>query len=338
MSSVDVIVPCYRYGHFLRECVVSVLEQTGPHVRVLIIDDASPDNTASLADDLARADSRVLFIRHSNNKGHIATYNEGIEWAAADYLLLLSADDYLLPGALERAAAFLDAQPNVGFVFGNAVALSQNGSMTEITPLANVCDESEQHVFSGQRFIEISICRNIVPTPTAVVRTVVQKRAGGYRPELPHAGDMEMWWRLAAHAPVGVLGARQAVYRRHSENMSHIYFSRNPLPDFQQRKCAIDCFMNACETMLNNARQMHGRMLQSLSYDAVAYASAAFNDGEIHISRELAEFALRVFPECRKSFWWKKLICKRLLGPEGWRAIEPVIAVLRQCTLSLKRR
>ena len=54
MSSVDVIVPCYRYGHFLRDCVESVLAQAGPSVRVLIIDDASPDNTAEVASDLTK--------------------------------------------------------------------------------------------------------------------------------------------------------------------------------------------------------------------------------------------------------------------------------------------
>jgi glycosyltransferase involved in cell wall biosynthesis len=109
MNSFDVIVPCYRYGHFLRECVESVLSQAVENVRILIIDDASPDNTAEVAADLVREDSRVPFVRHTINKGHIATYNEWIEWASADYMLLLSADDYLLPGALSRAANLLDA-------------------------------------------------------------------------------------------------------------------------------------------------------------------------------------------------------------------------------------
>ena len=98
MSSVDVIIPCYRYAHFLRECVESVLNQIRVDVRVLILDDASPDNTPEIASALAGEDKRVTFVRRK--QGHIATYNEGIEWASGDYLLLLSADDYLLPGAL----------------------------------------------------------------------------------------------------------------------------------------------------------------------------------------------------------------------------------------------
>ncbi|MGY4472207.1 glycosyltransferase involved in cell wall biosynthesis [Bradyrhizobium sp. LB9.1b] len=98
MSSVDIVVPCFRYGHFLRECVESVLAQSGPELRVLIIDDASPDNTAEVAEELARSDPRVDYRRHTSNQGLIATANEGIAWARADYMLLLSADDYLLPG------------------------------------------------------------------------------------------------------------------------------------------------------------------------------------------------------------------------------------------------
>jgi len=104
------------------------LGQAGVDVRVLVIDDASPDNTAEVAAALAGKDPRVIIIRHATNKGHIKTYNEGIEWASADYMLLLSADDYLLPGALRRAAELMDAYPEVGFTFGNVIELSDDGN------------------------------------------------------------------------------------------------------------------------------------------------------------------------------------------------------------------
>ena len=77
MSRVDVIVPCYNYGRFLRECVESVLGQP-VDVRVLIIDDASTDDTPEVAAALAAEDARVEFRRHAVNRGHIATYNEGL--------------------------------------------------------------------------------------------------------------------------------------------------------------------------------------------------------------------------------------------------------------------
>ena len=59
MPNIDVLVPCYRYGHFLRECVSSVLTQEGVDVRVLIIDDASNDGSADVANKLSSENGRV---------------------------------------------------------------------------------------------------------------------------------------------------------------------------------------------------------------------------------------------------------------------------------------
>src|SRR5689334_16159119 len=108
MAKVDIVVPCYNYGLFLEGCVRSVLEQSFGDLRVLIIDDASSDDSASAAQRLVHADPRVSVISHPENWGHIATYNQGIEWASSDYFLLLSADDLLVSGALERAVQVMD--------------------------------------------------------------------------------------------------------------------------------------------------------------------------------------------------------------------------------------
>src|SRR5689334_14702632 len=115
MSSVSVVIPCYNYGHYLQECVGSVLaEQPEVDVRVLIIDDASADDSAQVAKQIAADDPRVDVIVHSTNLGHLTTYNEGLlDWANGDYAVLLSADDQLTPGALTRACALLDARPEV---------------------------------------------------------------------------------------------------------------------------------------------------------------------------------------------------------------------------------
>src|SRR5580765_4204220 len=95
VSRVDVIIPCYKYARYLAACVDSVVSQDGVDVRALVIDDASPDDTPSVAARLTAQDPRVEYRRHTANRGHIATYNEGLEWASGDYVLLLSADDLL---------------------------------------------------------------------------------------------------------------------------------------------------------------------------------------------------------------------------------------------------
>ena len=68
MSSISVVIPCYKYGHFLEEAVASVLDdQAGVDVRVLIIDDASPDDSADMARKIAARDPQVEVIIHAAN-------------------------------------------------------------------------------------------------------------------------------------------------------------------------------------------------------------------------------------------------------------------------------
>src|SRR5687768_3126879 len=118
MSSVDVVIPCYQYARFLRECVGSVLTQDVACSRVLIIDNASSDGSDEIARQLAGEDSRIEVVVHRHNVGATASYNEGIDWASAEYLVLLDADDLLAPGCLARALPFMKAHRNVSFTYG----------------------------------------------------------------------------------------------------------------------------------------------------------------------------------------------------------------------------
>lgn len=330
MSSVDVVIPCYRYGRFLRQCVQSVLAQVGVEIRILIIDDASPDDTAAIATDLATEDRRVCFLQHTKNRGHIATYNEGIDWVSADYYLLLSADDFLLPGALSRATHLMDAHPEVGFSFGKAKTLYERDDPGQRSFVFEAGHEVGWHILEGLEFIEHSRAHCIVATPTAVVRTVLQKRLGGYRPELPHSGDMEMWLRLAAHASVGVLESCQAVYRLHKANMTLDYSQGGWLPDLQQRKAALEYFFKTCSNVLPNEQRLRRSLFQSLGAAAVGFSSAAFNHNNIENSRKLSDFALEVYPEIRRTLAWQRLAFKRCVGRRAWNVLQPSINMVRR--------
>jgi glycosyltransferase involved in cell wall biosynthesis len=301
------------------------LDQSTVDVRVLIIDDASPDNTAEVAGELVREDRRIHFIRHESNRGHIDTYNEGIECVSADYMLLLSADDYLLPGALDRAAELMDQHPEVGFTFGKAIELHEDETLDPA-----LADGPGWRIVGGLEFIELCESNNIVSTATAVVRTELQKRLGGYRRDLPHSGDLEMWFRFGAHASVGILDSYQAIYRRHQANMSLDYMAQGWLPDLQQRKSALDWFFQTCSSVLPNSEQLRRRLFWSLGCTAVEFAGAAFDAGDVQLSGQLSDFAGGVCPQVKRSTRWAKLVMKRQLGVTAWRALRPTLAKIRR--------
>lgn len=319
MSSIDVVIPCYQYGHFLRTCVESVLQQAGVDVHVLIIDDASPDNTPDVAADLTRGDDRVSWLRHSVNKGHIATYNEGIDRASADYFLILSPDDYLLPGCLARASAVMDMNTNVGFTFGAAFLLDCETGRKYLD--GRVRASGPTRVMTGYEFIKESRHICLVNTPTAIVRTRLQQAVGGYNPALPHSGDVEMWLRLAAHGDVGYVSVPQAVYRRHAANMSLAYYAEGGVRDFQQRAAALNCFFSAYREIVPHGRQLQRRVTYSLSSNAIDLASMCWETGREH-SEALLDFAQHTCMYSRLSLSFIKFALKRCLGVRHYSALR----------------
>jgi hypothetical protein len=238
---VTVIVPCYNYGAFLRDCVRSITSQDDVRTDVLIIDDASTDDSGIVAEALAAEYPEVRVIRHETNHGHIATYNEGLATIRGEYVVLLSADDLLVPGALSRATALMQAQPQVGMVYGNPVEFVG----TPPQPLRT--EASSWSVWRGPDWIGRQCRRgnSIVYSPEAVVRADVHRAVGGYRADLPHSGDLEMWLRIAAVSDVGrVNGCDQALKRSHGRNMIVTDFP-TILADLVERHKAFETFFDA---------------------------------------------------------------------------------------------
>jgi glycosyltransferase involved in cell wall biosynthesis len=300
MASVDIVIPCYNYGRYLRDCVSSALTQPGVDVRILIIDDQSSDNTFDVASELSAADSRVGFRRHQANKGHIATYNEGLSEATADYVVLLSADDMLTLGSLRRAAEIMDANPSVGLVYGYPIPLYSD------TPPPPRTRATGCTIWKGNDWARL-MCqagRNFINCPEVVMRTRIQHEIGGYRPSLPHSGDMEMWLRAATVSDIArINGADQAYYRIHNLSMQRTTYAGD-MRDLQGR-------LDAFESALGDAAD-HGLLelaRRSLAIDAIKCARRAADPRrrDIEPIDQYREFAVSLFPGIVETRDWSAL-------------------------------
>jgi glycosyltransferase involved in cell wall biosynthesis len=319
MCSVDVIVPCYRYARFLEACVQSVLAQP-VDLRVLIIDDASPDDTAVVAARLARRDSRVQVLTHAANQGHIATFNDGIDWAEAPYTLLISADDQLTPNGLARAVCAMEANPEVGLAYGRVLRFEADDAIPAAQPSGTTC---QWQVVCGNDWCETILAdpTESLTSPEALVRTCWYKRLGGYRADLPHTHDQEMWLRIAAHSDGAVLDADQAYYRIHSESM-HLAYSNRLLVDLEHRDAAVRAFFETCGPRLPDRTRMDFVARRGLGTLALRMACGSFYRGDRDTMRELIRFALATAPELRHSALHLKVRTMGLVGRRGWAALR----------------
>lgn len=299
---VTVVIPCYNYARYLKGCVESAIQQEGVQVDVLIVDDASSDDTAQVAGALADDHPNIRVITHAENAGMVATFNEGLQAADGTYVVLISADDLLTPGSLKRSADLMEAHPEVGLVYG----FPRN--FTGETPPARLHVHSWS-VWPGQRWIDLSLSRtySFIHSPEAMVRNSIQRDVGYFAPELPNSPDYEMWLRIADVSDVGrVNGPDQAYRRLHETNYTRTVYA-GVLNDLSWR-------LKAAGRFLDNSRPGHRtearrrRTQRSIAEEALCHAR---DDVEAHAdpagSSELVSFAEQVSPETVRALEWRAL-------------------------------
>lgn len=282
MSRVEVVIPCYNYGRFLQKAATSVLQQSGVDVRIVIVDDASSDDTPAVCAALA-ADNRVSILRHDENRGHIVTYNEGIDRATSDYLLILSADDYLAKGALARAVRIFNADEKIGLVYGSFARFNpadkypfrMTSPWGDSPPQQSFALEALEHGSESASVLDPAqlICAlaeaNHISTATAVVRTSVQKQIGHYRVDLPHSADLEMWLRFALESRVAYVDHLQAIFRYHGANMQLGYHGT---PDIVQCIAAFEPHLGEIALRLEDGHSLAAHIRRTLKARAFKIA------------------------------------------------------------------
>jgi len=238
MASVDIVVPCYQYGRYLRSCVRSVLAQGVSGIRILIIDNASSDDSLEQAQQLAAEESRVNVVAHKSNLGPHASFNEGIDWAEADYFMVLCADDLLAPGALRSAMSVMEGKGNTAFALGTDIEYRQGG----VVPVIGTA-QGKWRIVTGDQFIE-ECCRKpagYLALGAMLVRTQAQKKAGYYRKELSFTDDLEMALRLATLGCVAQTSSIQGIRRLHTDNESRRQIATRT-QELAHREAAIESF------------------------------------------------------------------------------------------------
>lgn len=122
--NVSVVIPTYNVGKYVEEAVASVLSQDVPGLEVIVIDDASTDDTSDRLKRITDPRLRVVRLTHV---GVGAARNHGLSLARGRYLAFLDADDRWRPGKLRRQLALLESEPSVGFVFTNFIRFDEHG-------------------------------------------------------------------------------------------------------------------------------------------------------------------------------------------------------------------
>lgn len=126
-EKVSVIMPCFNASRHIAEAIESVLVQTHGNLELIVINDASTDQSASVIESFRERDSRIRLIDLPRNTGGATARNIGIEAAKGRYIAFLDADDVWLPRKLELQIEFIK-QSGASFVFSSYERITADGT------------------------------------------------------------------------------------------------------------------------------------------------------------------------------------------------------------------
>ena len=231
--TVSIVVPVYNGSRYLREALDSILAQTYRPLEVIVMDDASTDDTPDI---LAEYGDTIRVVRQTQNRGMFKTTNAGIALARGELIAVYHSDDIYLPMIVEQEVAFLERHPEAGAVFASDIFVDPHGR--EYGRLALPPD------VPGDRPLDYELILNALLThknrflrcPTAMVRASVYRDVGVYRADEFHIiADEEMWLRIARRYPIGILGAHLLRYRHFHGNATQAYHHLRTEPEIHFR-------------------------------------------------------------------------------------------------------
>lgn len=285
-SLISIVLPVYNGERYLAESIQSCLDQTYPHWELIIVDDASTDDTSSIIAQGMAKDVRIRCIRHETNKRLPAALNTGFTHARGAYLTWTSDDNRYHLSALEEMLQVLTTGEGADFVYADY----------------EVIDEDGQYIQTNVAPPPLSLIQGFNAVPCFLYRRHIYEQVGGYAEDLFLAEDYDYWLRvLSAGCTMIPLHKRLYSYRRHARSLTDQYTGRT--------------FLAAEHALLRNLPKMTGASAAVRGRAYLYLASLATWRGDQHSASRYLLLALRYTPVLvlgKIVFFVARRICLKL--------------------------
>lgn len=219
---VSVLMCVYNGAQYLDEALGSIRVQTLRDIEILVVDDGSTDDTATMLARHATEDPRIRILTAAR-QGVAGARNLGLGAVRGRLVALMDADDVAHPDRLAIQAAFMHENPDVAVLGTSAWHIGPRGRRISVSNAGPATREELAHMRATHEAI-------FFIAPTVMLDRDIVMAAGGFRPHMVPAEDIDLWTRLAEHHTVLSLRERLLQYRIHGRSISTSRF-------FEQMRC-----------------------------------------------------------------------------------------------------
>ncbi len=172
---VTIVTPSFNQGQFLEETIRSILLQNYPNLEYIIMDGGSTDNSVEI---IKKYEPWIDYWESKKDRGQAHAINKGFRRATGEIIAWLNSDDTYFPGAIKEAAEFLAIHPDVAMVYGDCVFVDEKGKVLKTVKI---------DTYNLDKMLE----NNIIPQPSAFVRSFVLNKIGFLRENYSYSFDYD---------------------------------------------------------------------------------------------------------------------------------------------------
>lgn len=214
----------YNHGSFLKARLESILQQLSDDAEIVIVDDASTDESLSVIEDFAKRDPRIRLIQNPKNLGVIAAVNIALNATRGKYIASLAADDKILPGFIEKTLKALVDHPEIAICCSDC-GVSYDGfpdkdpSHIETIKLLNAPQSLQ--VFSPSQLPKIFGSTDFwIPGHTCMIKREALLNHGGFDKRVKFLADWLLLHSIALTGGIAYIPETLSIWRRHPQTYS----------------------------------------------------------------------------------------------------------------------
>lgn len=217
MPELTVSMPAYNTAKYIGEAIESVLRQTGADFELVVVDDASADDTSKVALSFEAKDRRVKVLRNPVNRGISYCHNRVIRESESRFIAHVDSDDLVLPNAFQRLLTTLNSDPGIGQVHCYFLEVSEDGKMTREAFRARRRGLLKNRPPDMDYKRELLV-RGTVTNHLRTYRREVFEDLGCFNESLAYAEDYEMALRIVDRYKIKLVPEFLYCFRQHESN------------------------------------------------------------------------------------------------------------------------
>lgn len=218
---VSVICLSFNHEKYVAQALHSVLSQTYPNIEIIVVDDASTDNSRKVIQEFVLIHPNIKFLPFSKNIGNCTAFNTGFQLSKGKYIVDFATDDLMYPERIEQQVNLLEEKGKAfGVAFSDADMIDENGNKLSTYYQRDKLGKLKKRPPEGEVYTYL-IKRQFICTPTMMIRRKVLEELGGYDEELVYE-DYDFWVRSGRMFSYAfsrkVLTAKRNVSNSHGKN------------------------------------------------------------------------------------------------------------------------